>query len=421
MGCSAFIAVFWSVINMTKIKKAHLYVEKYNFSNKELLLDFMDEREFLYFKCGGDYTDNMHLSANNYEPTMLLIYNCAPKKALYPGMTLTLNMETLLKIRGILGLYPTEDIYELPATVLFEIQSGQYFASLIDNPNDCCVSMELYDEYKVYLESSWVGNPCALHYLDKGFELSVWDVGQGNTNCISDKTSLTIFDFGSSIYYSRHKQEDILETHKKFINGHKQISLIISHWDVDHYNLLCSASNDFLKKICCVFYPSYGVGMTMKQVAKRLECNCEFRVSISPLKKMSRYCGIKKVFCGERYALFTGEEDSSKNKSGLLLSVFNNLNVVFLTADHTNYQVWNRMYESVKIGDKKLHIVVPHHGGNCGKTPVRSCLNPGFAIFSVGSNNYGHPNKKTINDYKKAGYKVVRTDRIGYDIVIGFK
>lgn len=91
----------------------------------------------------------------------------------------------------------------------------------------------------------------------------MWDVGQGNTNCISDKTNLTIFDFGTSFYYSKTKQNAILNAHKEFIKGHDRVSLIISHWDIDHYNLFCVASDEFLENICCIFYPFVGIGLTM--------------------------------------------------------------------------------------------------------------------------------------------------------------
>jgi len=78
---------------MTRIEKVHLYVEKYDRIRQELLLDFVKEDEFIYFKYHGDYTVNMQLSADEYEPTMLLIHGCAPKKTLHHGSVLILNMD----------------------------------------------------------------------------------------------------------------------------------------------------------------------------------------------------------------------------------------------------------------------------------------------------------------------------------------
>lgn len=118
---------------------------------------------------------------------------------------------------------------------------------MIDNADDCSVSMRISEDNIVRFDSSWNNRPCALSGLSENFNIIVWDVGQGNTNCISDEHNLTIFDFGSSIYYSKEKQKTIVNEHIDFINMHDRISLVISHWDIDHYNLLCSVSDDFFE------------------------------------------------------------------------------------------------------------------------------------------------------------------------------
>ena len=81
------------------IEKAHLYVEKYSKIQQEILLDFVREDEFLYFKNYGDYTENMHLSESGYEPTMLLLHGCVPMRKLYEGAMITVNMDKLLTLR----------------------------------------------------------------------------------------------------------------------------------------------------------------------------------------------------------------------------------------------------------------------------------------------------------------------------------
>lgn len=403
---------------MIRIEKVHLYVEKYDRTRQELLLDFVKEDEFIYFKYRGDYTADMHLSAHEYEPTMLLIHGCTPKKTLRNGSVLILNMDSLMKMN-----YEQDSNFDMysfdrPATVFLEIPDGEYMAELIDDPDRSSVSMYIPKEFIFHFESSWNGSPCALNNLEDIFEVSVWDVGQGNTNCISDERNLTIFDFGSSFYYSKNKQNMILDAHWGFINKHQRVSLIISHWDIDHYNLLCAVPDTFLQNICCVFYPSLGIGLTMMQVAEKIKRNCSFRNAIDALQKVSYNCGIVEVFEGNNYALFTGEISNNINHSGLMLSVFNNNATAFLTADHSNYQIWNRLYASTNIPTNTLHVVIPHHGGNCGKTPIPHGIHPGVAAISVGSNIYGHPKSKTISTYRKAGFNLIRTDWYGQDIVI---
>ena len=403
---------------MKRIEKVHLYVEKYNRLKQELLLDFVKEDEFLYFKNYGDYMPDMHLSMYEYEPTMLLVYECSPKRELKHGAILTLDMAEFMKMRNERDISLFNETVDLPATVFLEIKNGASFAELIDNADDCSVSMRISEDYIVRFDSSWNNRPCALSGLSENFNIIVWDVGQGNTNCISDEHNLTIFDFGSSIYYSKEKQKTIVNEHIDFINMHDRISLVISHWDIDHYNLLCSVSDDYLSNICCIFYPPQGIGVTLMQIKTRIEKICRYRNAINSPKKISRTCGLRMVFSGYRYKLFTGEKSQSKNHSGLILMVFNNNSATFLTADHSNYQVWNQLYQYLSPGINILHVVVPHHGGNCGNTPIPRRYRTGLAVISVGSNTYGHPMPKTISTYQNAGYTIKRTDRCGQDIVI---
>ena len=117
------------------IEKAHLYVEKYSKIQQEILLDFVREDEFLYFKNYGDYTENMHLSESGYEPTMLLLHGCVPMRKLYEGAMITVNMDKLLTLRREMRdfRYNVEDRNQnQPAVVYFEVSDGEGFAELIE-------------------------------------------------------------------------------------------------------------------------------------------------------------------------------------------------------------------------------------------------------------------------------------------------
>ena len=124
------------------------------------------------------------------------------------------------------------------------------------------------------------------------------------------------------------------------------------------------------------------------------------------------------MYSGSTYTLYTGEMSKEQNLSGLLLVLKSKKASAMLTADHSNYQVWDRMYTSVATTGNTIHVVVPHHGGSCGKTAVQTPSFPGSAVISVGTNGYGHPNPSTLAAYRYANYNVMRTDRHGQDIVI---
>lgn len=403
---------------MNEIKKVHLYVESYNRQKQELLLDFVREDEFLYFRNRGDYLPSMHLTGGDYQPTMLLVYKCAPKRTIWHGALLTLDMNLFMELRERSISNISNQNVEYPATVFLEIQDGERLANLIDDSDYSSVSKFAPSEYSFLISPSWSGAPCALKNMDDCFEISVWNVGQGSTNCISDGNNLTIFDFGASLYYSYRQTKAIFDEHSTFINKHSTTSLIISHWDLDHYKMLCIVPDKFLQNLCCVFCPPQGIGMTLKQVIGRIEMNCDFINVIESKRQLARMCGITEEYSGNRYKLFVGEKNRNKNESGLLLSVFNETATAFLTADHSNYQIWNQMYALTKVGNRMIHIVVPHHGGDCGNAIIPRRNAPGIAVISVGSNNYGHPKKKTISLYRDAGYTVMQTDRCGHDIVI---
>ena len=59
-----------------------------------------------------------------------------------------------------------------------------------------------------------------------------------------------------------------------------------------------------------------------------------------------------------------------------------------------------------------LNIVVPHHGGYCGKAKIKIPfpLKTGLAVISVGKNSYKHPNQSCIDAYTTMGFEVERTD-----------
>lgn len=404
-----------------RIEKARLYIEKYSKQSHELFLDFVREDEFIFFRNQGDYTPEMRLQTDRFEPTMLLIHDCMPSKRIHEGDLLTVNMDGLIKLARAVRKGEREDqdaLQDRAAMICLEVNDGSEFAKLIDQ-EETAVTHDIPDALYDHLEPSWNGPLCALEHLKDKFELRVWDVGQGSTNSISDRDNLTLFDFGASILYSKARREAILRKHDSLLNGKRRISLIISHWDCDHINLLCEAADAFLQRICCVFYPPNILSLTTKQIAARIRSHCGCRVQILPKTRVIwNKCGIQREHAGSTYILYTGERSRSQNQSGLLLALKSETAVALLTADHTNYQVWNKMFHDVGAKDKRLHVVVPHHGGNCGKTAVKTVPLPGKAVISVGTNTYRHPSRATVAAYRRAHYRLVQTDIKGDDVVI---
>lgn len=406
---------------MMRIEFAHLYVEKYSRHSRELILDFIQEAEFIFFRNHGDYLPEMHLSTERFEPTMLLIHDCVPARRIKEGTMLIVSMDALMRLSHAAWRANNdykESIQYQSGMVYEEIYNGADFAALIDS-DKTVITNSIPENLYYHLTPTWGGSPCALDALQGNYELRIWDVGQGSTNSVSDQENLTLFDFGASIHYSKLRRGTIVNQHASLFADKKRISLIISHWDCDHINLLCEVDNCFLENICCVFYPPGIVSMTAKQIAARMAIYCRYRVEVLPKPRRIRHkCGIQRVDSGKGYILYTGEKSESPNQSGLLLTLSSTNSAALLTADHTNYQVWDVAFNDARVHNKRLHIVVPHHGGYCGRTAVQSVANPGKAVISTGSNPYGHPLQTTLTAYRCAGYAILQTDIIGDDIVI---
>ena len=79
-----------------KLDLAHLFVEKY--TNDYLLIDFVEESEFIYFRNNGDYIETMTLR-EEYEPTMLLFSNVG-KLPLKEGDLFTVPMKYLISLKN---------------------------------------------------------------------------------------------------------------------------------------------------------------------------------------------------------------------------------------------------------------------------------------------------------------------------------
>lgn len=407
---------------MERIIYAHLYIEKYIKSEKNLLVDFIKEDEFIFFKNNGDYIEGMHLS-KNYEPTMLLFHSFIPDRNIRKGDLITIQMEKLLQIRK--EQFSNEYIINdkenqnIPATVFMEYNNSISFNNLLKSP-DCIITHYISKKYIHRIQGFSKGEPCTLNNLGERFLLLIWNVGEGNTNSISDGSKTTLFDMGASLYYSKNQLENILIEHEDLLQNNRCISLIISHWHTDHYNLLCVVDDAFLSSLCCIFCPPDCITLTAQQLVTRIERLCKYRVTIFPKDiTQSRKCGIQAVIERKKYILYTGEKSLNKNLSGLMLKIESKSALAILSADHSNYQVWDQLLlNSPNLEKKSLYIVVPHHGGNSGKGRITSVGCDKTAIISVGSNGYGHPHKKTLNNYEQADFHIIRTDQHNGDVSV---
>lgn len=390
---------------------ANLYVEKY--SNGKLLLDFTIECEFLYFAHNGNYTENMRL--DQYEATMLYFSN-VEDVALSEGDIIVVSMQQLVNHKRYASQLYVDNIQdsEVPYNIFMSFENGGWLAELF-NTGEAFKNNRLQRLLIKYVEGTWQGgSPCTLNRLADKMDVEVVDVGQGSTNLIDSNDFLTIFDFGANIFASKSKLKSIADELAHRYGNSKKISLIISHWDCDHYNLLTVLDDDWLRRFCCVFFPAEVITLTSKQVVKRLINNCKYiRTFKSPAPKKKGTAKIIPIISKPNYALYIGTKSKSINKSGIALAIKSSKDITIFGADHTNKQIWECIYPHIagEIAYDQLNIVVPHHGGKCGKINISCCdVNPGIAAISVGKNTYKHPDQVTVDIYENLKFDVKRTD-----------
>ena len=72
-----------------------------------------------------------------------------------------------------------------------------------------------------------------------------------------------------------------------------------------------------------------------------------------------------------------------------------------------------------KINLKSDVIKVGHHGsGTSSGSSFLKMVRPKYAVISVGNDNkYGHPHKNILEDYKKIGANIYRTDKVGTIVI----
>lgn len=86
-------------------------------------------------------------------------------------------------------------------------------------------------------------------------KLIVWDVGHGNWNEVRVGNNRIFFDIGADKYYRLSDKQNLIE--KIAIKEDDVIFIIISHWDVDHYQSLLFFQNETCQKIAGIIAPEF--------------------------------------------------------------------------------------------------------------------------------------------------------------------
>ena len=269
-------------------------------------------------------------------------------------------------------------------------------------------------------------------------KLQVNNVGQGNWNeVITRKRTRLVYDIGT---YKEKKSRDayvgdLIAKHQYT----RKPTLVISHWDLDHYNVLLFMTLKELKQFSQIIVTATLPSLTPFRLLQNIVTKTKVQLSLvdnnsplftSPVNYINVNNQMLRLFV---CPLTMGIKKLNLNESGLLLDVDGNEMNYLMTGDATYGQASEAVKQSyVHIKKDKDHsLVVPHHGG--GKQP--QYVLPAYcklksAVISVDEikkdksgnivrNKYGHPTNEVVYHFiKEHKCKLLRTDYANEDIII---
>ena len=204
-------------------------------------------------------------------------------------------------------------------------------------------------------------------------DLLVWNVGQGNCNEIriggEKGEPYVIFDAGTDILRDKKQfavRKRMVES--RLMKGDLPL-FMLSHWHTDHYSLLIAQSDRTLSNVLNYVMPSYVKNLSVFLFIARLNWLGNSNIDMVKLPYTCRWLDEK---LNENLMLYANRyEHNNVNDSGLTLFVKGPNGNVMLPGD-CKYTLaegeTNEAIEKMGAKNRNLCLVIPHHGGNAGKT-----------------------------------------------------
>ena len=243
--------------------------------------------------------------------------------------------------------------------------------------------------------------------------ITFMDVGEGDSVFIrfpDGKTALVDgggtrddrFDVGGQVvapylFFSRIKTIDYLiltHPHPDHMNG---IKAVLDNFKVKNFREGCATDNRSLNYSLIKEKIQKG-NIPQKRIMSGEEFKIGKDISIRFLNPSEKLCDRKNGFW-----------KNMNNQSLVFQVIYKKVKILF-SGDIEKEAIEDIILRDADI--KSTVIKVPHHGGKVsGNSELIKKVSPEIAVISVGANNpFGHPSEQTLEDYKKSGAKIYRTD-----------
>ncbi len=228
-------------------------------------------------------------------------------------------------------------------------------------------------------------------------EVSILDVGQGDSFLIRLKNKNILIDTGGNINYDISK--NILIPYFKSVGIKKIDYLVLTHGDYDHMGEAINLLDNF--KVEKVIFNCGEFNELEKELIKVLD-----------KKKIKYYSCLKELNIDNNklYFLQTKEYDNENDNSNVIYTELDGYKFMFM--GDAGIEKEKDILEKYNISDIDV-LKVGHHGSKTSSSKeFINEINPNYSIISVGKNNrYGHPNKEVLNNLSDS--KIYRTDQDG--------
>lgn len=226
-------------------------------------------------------------------------------------------------------------------------------------------------------------------------DLIVVNCGQGNWNEIHSKSEVLIYDTGASSRYSSTQIKNLVTKRFSQFKG-KSIGIVISHWDMDHFQALKHLDKKQLSQINSVFGPSNipPSNVYKSAIEHLMTNNVNLRLIPPTTNRSGRAINLNQLSTSKNVDVYRSVSGNSRNQTGIVLAIKGDKRVVFLTGDHHYEKIFDAINK--KYTGRDTVVVVPHHGGESGNL-ILSDWKSEFSVIecpiSYGDNSYDHPNQ----------------------------
>lgn len=243
-----------------------------------------------------------------------------------------------------------------------------------------------------------------INYASTRSELKVYFLNVGQADSILIKTP----DDKSMLIDAGNRDDgDFVVDYIKKLGIHKLDVVIATHPHEDHIGAMAQVIKSF---DIGTFYMPY-VSNNTKTFENMLKA-LEYEKVRAKYARGGVAINLSKDIDAEFLAPNNSKYDDLNNYSAVVKLIYKNISFLFEgdAERESEAEMLSRGYDLtaniLKIG---------HHGSSSSSSnKFLDAVNPQYAVIMVGKNNdYGHPNKETIDKLNLRGIKILRTDRDG--------